>query len=120
MCIRDSSNLVTSGRRKARESVLTWAELGRTEGVSGSLGGISGGPVYDQRGEVRGVILAESPRRGRIYSAAPTAIREFLSSNNVDFETSDARSFTKSNYGEEADRVRRVGRVVKVACRVTE
>ncbi len=118
--LHSRSNLVTSGRRKARESVLTWAELGRTEGVNGSLGGISGGPVFNSTGEVRGVILAESPRQGRIYSAAPSAIREFLAEQNVVFETPDVRGFSKGNYGEDADRVRRAGQVVKVACRVTE
>lgn len=117
--LHSRSNLVTSGRRKARESVLTWAELGRTDGVTGSLGGISGGPVFDQRGEVRSVILAESPRRGRIYSAAPSAIRSFLTAQNVSFEGPSVRGFSQRNYGEEADRVRRAGQVVKVACRVT-
>ncbi|MEL7480883.1 MAG: serine protease, partial [Pseudomonadota bacterium] len=76
--LHSRSSLVTSGLREGREPVLTWAEMGRTRGLEGSLGGMSGGPVYDRKGNVRGVVLAESPRRGRLYSAAPNSIRAFL------------------------------------------
>ena len=47
------SNLISRGRRSNSESVLAWAETGRTRGLMGSLGGLSGGPVYDQAGNVR-------------------------------------------------------------------
>ena len=113
------SSLVSGGGRHGREPVLTWAELGRTRGLNGSLGGLSGGPVYDSKGAVRGVVLAESTRRGRIYSAAPNAIKAFLVSQGVDFaSTGTSRRFEIGNYGGEADRARRIGQVVKVACRV--
>lgn len=118
--LHSRSNLVTSGRRRSRESVLTWSELGRTRGLGGSLGGISGGPVYDQDGSVRGVVLAESPRRGRIYSAAPDTIKTFLEARNISYSGEPARGFSLRNYGGEADRARRIGQVVKVACRVTD
>ncbi|MEL7130071.1 MAG: serine protease [Pseudomonadota bacterium] len=116
--LHSRSSLVTSGQRRGREPVLTWAELGRTRGLDGSLGGMSGGPVYDRKGAVRGVVLAESPRRGRIYSAAPTAIEAFLEDQEVNYEKNPQRDFSIQNYGGEADRARRTGQVVKVACRV--
>lgn len=117
--LHSRSNLVTSGRRRSRESVLAWSELGRTQGLGGSLGGISGGPVYDADGYVRSVVLAESPRRGRIYTAGPGSIRTFLDREGVEYDGEPGRGFSLRNYGGEADRARRNGQVVKVACRVT-
>jgi serine protease Do len=55
--------------------VLVWAEIGRTEGLSGVLTGISGAPVLDGEGRVVGVTVAEAPRRGRIYTTTPESLR---------------------------------------------
>jgi len=114
------SNLISNGRRSGKESVLAWAETGRTRGLNGSLGGLSGGPVYDSNGRVRGVIVAESPRRGRIYTAAPEAVARFLNEKQVDVIGERPEPFTPKSYGRTADAVRRNLQVVKVACDVQE
>ena len=64
-------NLVVRGRGARTEPVLVWAESGRTDGLKGTLGGLSGAPALDDQGRVVGVTIAEAPRRGRIYTTAP-------------------------------------------------
>lgn len=112
------SRLISRGRRQGVEPVLAWAETGRTRGLLGSLAGLSGAPVYDSNGLVRGVVVAESARRGRIYTSAPEAIASFVSIAEVDLDGMPPRAFETATYGSEADYARRNLQVVKIACDV--
>lgn len=112
------SRLITRGIRSNEEPVLAWAEIGRTRGLFGSLGGLSGGPVFDAEGRARGVIVAESPRRGRIYTAAPRSIADFLDGRGVTPTEGRSQPIAVENYGRRADDLRNALQVVKVACEV--
>ncbi|MFZ9485071.1 MAG: S1 family peptidase [Alphaproteobacteria bacterium] len=68
------SQMQAEGRFAGRAPTIAWAERGREPDFSGSIGGISGGPVLDARGHVVGVIVAETPRRGRFETIAPEVL----------------------------------------------
>jgi hypothetical protein len=55
--------------------VLAWTETSRYPNELDSIAGISGGPVINERGNVVGIIVAASVRRGRDYSVAPEILR---------------------------------------------
>lgn len=113
-------NLVVRGRGARTEPVLVWAETGRTEGLQGSLGGLSGAPALDSQGRVIGVTIAESPRRGRIYTTVPQTMQTALDlSDRRVLPTSGVEageSITPENYFRVADSLRRDLRVAQVVC----
>jgi S1-C subfamily serine protease len=109
------------GRNEASQALLAWAEVGRTDGLSGALNGLSGAPVIDSAGEVVGVTLAEAPRRGRLYSSTPAAIRDALAAAGVRLPAPNpapeaGEPMSVENYGRVADDLRRDLRVVQVVC----
>ena len=101
------------GRYSTDEPVFAWSEVGRTQGLLGPLGGLSGGPVLDEDGEVVGVVAAENPRRGRIYSVAPVSLRDIFRDPR-----SAPEPISGESYGTTADRYRRERRIVQVVCLV--
>ena len=107
--------MITRGRYNTEEPILAWTEIGRTLNLRGTLGGLSGGPVLDQDGEVIGVVAAESPRRGRIYTVAPRNLQELVPDTDND---TAPRPIALSSYGVEADRYRRSRRIAQVVCLV--
>jgi serine protease Do len=116
--LRARSKLVTRGRYVTEEPVLAWDEQERSEGLEGTLSGMSGGPVLDSSGAVIGVTVAESPMRGRIYASGPETIRRFLDEQNLTAMGGEAYPLAASSYIRAADRVREDQAVVKVVCRV--
>jgi S1-C subfamily serine protease len=113
-------NLEVRGRGARTESVLVWAETGRTDGLKGTLAGLSGSPVLDRAGRVIGVTVAESPRRGRIYTAAPETVLGALAATHQRADKfAVGEPITTDNYGRVADTLRRDLRVAQVICMKT-
>lgn len=105
--------MIVRGRFRTNEPVLAWAETGRSQGLFGSLGGLSGGPVLDSDGEVIGLVTAESPRRGRIYTVAPTQLQQmFPQTARIPAHS----PVTNNSYDKEADKLRSARRIVQVFC----
>lgn len=111
-------NLVVRGRGARTEPVLVWAEVGRTEGLSGSLGGLSGAPVLGASGRVLGVTIAEAPRRGRIYTTTPETVLQLLQRTRTPLpaEPTAETPISPGDYGKVADTLRRDLRVAQVIC----
>ena len=109
-------NLVVRGRGARTEPVLVWAESGRTDGLIGTLGGLSGAPAMDEQGRVVGVTIAEAPRRGRIYTTAPEVTARTLARGGARLPAAQGTPISAENYGVVADELRRTMRVAQVVC----
>jgi serine protease Do len=110
-------NITTRGGGPAVEPVLVWAEEGRTAGVSDNLAGLSGAPTLDGDGRVVGVTIAQAPRRGRLYTTTPEALRRTLAAAGVKPAPDAAgEPIAADNYGRVADDLRRDLRVAQVVC----
>ena len=104
------------GRGQHQEPVLAWAEIGRTEGLEGTLGGLSGGPAMDPQGRVMAVTIAEAPRRGRIYTTAVESLTDAAAELAIAEEYAPGVVLSRTNYGTVADDLRRDLRVAQVVC----
>jgi serine protease Do len=112
-------NLVVQGRGARTEPVLVWAETGRTDGLKGTLGGLSGAPALDDQGRVVGVTIAEAPRRGRIYTTSPETTARTLAAGGRPLAAAPGGAISADNYGRVADDLRRNLRVAQVVCLTT-
>jgi hypothetical protein len=105
------------GRARRMTAMLVLAEIGRTEGLKGSLAGLAGGPALDAAGRVVGVILGDAPRRGRLYAAPPEDIAAALAAAGAAPAPQAAGlALTTDNYGLAADVLRRALRIAPAAC----
>jgi S1-C subfamily serine protease len=111
-------NLIVRGRGARTEPVLVWAEVARSEGLKGTLGGLSGAPALDAQGRVVGVTIAEAPRRGRIYTTAPETVQRLLdgAGASLPIAASSGAPLTPQNFSRAAADLRRDLRVAQVVC----
>ena len=110
--------LRSRGRYRFEEPAIAWAEIARAPNFSGSLGGISGGPVTDRDGRVVGVTVAGSRRRGRVITTSPETLEAFIGALGVPPATSTPRvQITSHNFPNTGRRLRKTRGVVQVVCR---
>jgi serine protease Do len=107
------------GLFKGRAPTLEWAEVRRAPGFRGSLGGISGGPLLDARGNVLGVMVAEEPRRGRFSTAAPETLLALAGGDRparIAAPGAQALAVSGDRFGAVADQLRGRLSIAQVLC----
>ena len=109
------------GRYSTNEPVLVWAERERVPEGDEHLGGISGGPVFDTTGHVIGTTIAGSTRRGRVFTADMSSIREAMRRANVSPASESSAQLPRlnaANWTQEGSALRGKLTVAKVVCLV--
>jgi serine protease Do len=112
----------TVGRRTYKETVHVWAEQIRIPDSDESLGGISGGPILNKNGDVVGIHVAGSIRRGRSFSSLPENIEDLLERSGVSLQPGDEynidqNSLTSVGFSRVGDALRSDITVAQVICR---
>jgi serine protease Do len=108
--------MLTQGAWRGREDTLAWAATGRSDGLDGTLGGLSGGPAFDSQGNVIGITIAESPRRGRIITTSAASISAALSVTGIVPRGSPVQDIRERDLTRTARQLRADLKVVQVIC----
>jgi serine protease Do len=100
-------------------AALAWAEVGRQPQQGGTLGGISGGPLLDDHGRLLGVIVAETPRRGRFETVAPEVLRALAGRRELlppPTQSALLLEVPERTFGQVGDRLRQQLAVTQIGC----
>lgn len=96
--------------------VISWAETGRTNGLWGDLKGINGSPLISAQGDVVGVAVGHSRRRGRFYATGLAGIATLLAEAEITPRGEGVPPLGLTDYGDGADALRRTHQIVPVVC----
>lgn len=115
------------GRRSARARgrgdisgpLLVWAEIERVPDGTEPLRGMSGGPTFDAAGQLVGVHVGGSRRRGRLFTTAPESLRELLAQAGIMPEAEGpVPAISAMDYVAVGEQLRLRLTVVRVCCAV--
>jgi S1-C subfamily serine protease len=107
--------LRTAPRDQPNGLALAWAEVGHTDGLAGARAGLVGAPVMDVQGRMAGVVLAQSPRRGLVFTSGPEDARRALAKTRLGAQA-QPEPISDDNYGRVADDLRRSLSVIQLVC----
>lgn len=111
-------SLKERGRYRTRETADVWSERSRIPDRAGSLGGLSGGPAFTADGRLTGAVLAEEPRRGRVFTAQPATLRYMIEQAGPATPGETAGTLDNQRYPKSARELLTSLRIAKVICRV--
>ncbi len=114
--------LKSTGKRTYRETIHVWAEKIRVPDTDKNLGGISGGPILNRNGDVVGIHVAGSIRRGRSFSSLPDNISDLVNENDLRLQTDDIYDIDQSSltpiaFSRVGEDLRKDLTVAQVVCR---
>jgi len=111
------------GRLSGTGATLTWAEDRRFPDSLETLGGMSGGPMFDDAGRVVGIVVAASVRRGRVHTVAPEMLADAERASGLfTLHGADAGLREVAGHGDAlpgaAAALEHAARIVKLYCKV--
>ncbi|GER05924.1 endopeptidase DegP [Iodidimonas muriae] len=113
----------TRGYVQRLEPVDIWAERARIPDSLATLGGISGGPVFNAQGQVVGSTVASTVRRGRIYTTPIASLLDMLDYAGKRWgnqgQPASTKGLTERDFVATGNRLRKNRAVMQVYCQVT-